>query len=141
MRRLVRKIPARQSFERRFPKFCARRETGRYLRLPKHSKRINAALKALLLAGDTFETAIALAKNQIVAYVGLATAYAMVNKQAECRDWAQRGLVELVEMRKEFQEIDARQKAPVGGYKSAYPAAFIDGLYQLERQLRGCLES
>jgi hypothetical protein len=39
----------------------------------------------------------------------------MVNKQAECREWAQRGLVELVEMRKEFQEIYAREKAQVGG--------------------------
>jgi hypothetical protein len=101
----------------------------------------DAALKALMLAGDTFEAAIALAKNQIVGYVGLATTYAMVNKQAECREWAQRGLVELVEMRKKFQEIGATQKARAGGYKSSFPAAAIDGLDQQERQLRDLLNA
>jgi hypothetical protein len=59
---------------------------------------------AYRLARNTFEPAIALAKNQFVAYLGLATAYAIVGRQAESQDWAQRGLVEVIELRKRFQE-------------------------------------
>jgi hypothetical protein len=104
------------------------------------TKWMDQARPAYHLARNTFEPAIALAKNQVVAYCGLATAYAIVGRQADARDWAQRGLVELVEMRKKLREIDASPKKREWD-KSAHPAAFLDGLDQLERQLRALLEA
>jgi hypothetical protein len=47
------------------------------------AKQTDAAHKAIMLAGDTFEAAIALTKNQIVAYAGLAAIHSMVGKTAE----------------------------------------------------------
>ena len=44
------------------------------------AKQRDAATKALILAGDTFEAAIALAQNQIGAYAGLAAMYELVGK-------------------------------------------------------------
>lgn len=83
----------------------------------------DAAAKAGCLAQDTFEAAIALAKNQIAAYTGLAAMYRMVGKRAECHDYAKRGLVELAEL---------------AFHKSAVlPADVLD---QIERLLRSYLE-
>ena len=41
----------------------------------------DAATKALILAGDTFEAAIAFAKNQVAAYAGLAAMYGLIGKE------------------------------------------------------------
>jgi hypothetical protein len=82
--------------------------------------------------GDTFEAAIALAKNQVAAYAGLAAMYGLIGKRAESRDWARRGLIELEEMR----------RGPLGqalreGRTTVFPSDMLD---QAERQLRSCLE-
>ena len=63
-------------------------------------KQWDAARAAYLLVHNTFEPAIALAKNQIAAYVGLSAAYGMVGKREECHDYAKRGLIELAETRR-----------------------------------------
>jgi hypothetical protein len=54
-----------------------------------------------MLAGDTFEATIALAKNQIAAYAGLATIYRLVGKEAEAHMYATLGLSNLEKMRKD----------------------------------------
>jgi hypothetical protein len=59
------------------------------------AKQQETAAKSLALAGDTFEAAIALAKNQIAAYVGMATLYRLVGKREKCHEYAKRGLAEL----------------------------------------------
>jgi hypothetical protein len=92
------------------------------------AKQMDAATKAYGLAHDTFETSIALAKNQIVAYAGRSTAFGLIGKRAECHEYASRGLVELAEMRR----LD-----PPFHMSAVFPA---DALDQMERQLRGLLE-
>jgi hypothetical protein len=57
------------------------------------------ARKAYQLAMNAFEPAIALAKNQVVAYAGISAAYGMVSKRSESHEYAKRGLAELAEMR------------------------------------------
>jgi hypothetical protein len=54
---------------------------------------------AYQLAMNAFEPAIALAKNQVVAYAGISAAYGMVSKRSESHEYAKRGLAELAEMR------------------------------------------
>jgi hypothetical protein len=56
--------------------------------------------KAYQLVMNTFEPAIALAKNQVVAYAGISAAYGMVSKRSESHEYAKRGLAELAEMRR-----------------------------------------
>jgi hypothetical protein len=56
--------------------------------------------KAYQLVMKTFEPAIALAKNQVVAYAGISAAYGMVSKRSESHEYAKRGLAELAEMRR-----------------------------------------
>jgi hypothetical protein len=102
---------------------------------------IEAARKAYPLAMNTYEPAIALAKNQIVAYVGIANAYNLVGKRKESHEYAMRGLIELSEMKKAFREINARDKAQLGGPKSAFLPTFIDGLDQMELQLRSLVSA
>ena len=58
------------------------------------AKKMEAATKTLMLAGDAFEAAIALAKNQIAAYIGLATIYGLVGKATEAHKYARLGLAE-----------------------------------------------
>jgi hypothetical protein len=96
------------------------------------AKQTDAATKVLMLAGDTFEAAIALAKNQVAAYSGLAAIYGMVGKKAEAHNYAKIGLSELEEMR----------RGPLGrslrdGSNTVFPADMLD---QQERQLRAYLE-
>ena len=57
------------------------------------------ARKAYQLTMNAFEPAIALAKNQVVAYAGISAAYGMVSKRSESHEYAKRGLAELAEMR------------------------------------------
>ena len=92
------------------------------------AKQIDAATKAMMLAGDTFEAAIALAKNQIVAYAGLAAIYSMAGKTDKAQSYAKLGLPELEEMR----------RGPLGrslrdGSCTVFPADMLD---QAEQQLR-----
>jgi hypothetical protein len=97
------------------------------------AKQTDAATTALMVAGDTFEAAITLAKNQIAGYIGMAQLYGLVGKSAQSHDWAKRGLVELEEMRHGFAELGI---APFQG-SDIIPA---DALDQMEQQLRGYLE-
>jgi len=79
-----------------------------------------------MLAGDTFEAAAVLAKNQIAAYAGLATIYALVGKRTESRNWAGRGLDELEELRREGA-------AQALQHSTLFPVNILD---QAEQQLR-----
>lgn len=91
----------------------------------------DVALKAVALAGDTFEAAIALSPNQTVAYIGLAEIFTLCGKTAEAQKWAKLGLVELEKTR----------STPAGQairYSKVFP---VDMLDQLERQLRSYLVS
>lgn len=91
------------------------------------SNQKDAAFKALSLAGDTFEAAIALAKNQIAAYAGLATVYGLVGKRQDAHKYAKLGLSEVEKMR----------RGPLGQAlrdgNAIFPADMLD---QTERQLR-----
>ncbi len=86
-----------------------------------------AATKALMLARDTFEAAIALAKNQIAAYAGMAAMYGLIGKSAESHKYARLGLAEVEKMR----------RGPLGQAlrdgSAIFPADMLD---QTERQLR-----
>ncbi len=95
------------------------------------AKQMEAAHKALMLAGDTFEAAITLAKNQIAAYAGLATIYGLVGKEAEAHKYARLGLSELEKMRQDPASRALRDSA-------IFPADILD---QMERQLRTFLAS
>ena len=87
------------------------------------------AHKALMLAVDTFEAAIALAKNQIAAYIGLATIYGLVGKTAEAHKHATLGLSELKKTRRDPASRALRDNAII-------PANILD---QAELQLRTLL--
>jgi len=89
----------------------------------------DAGMKALALAGDTFEAAIALSPNQTVAYIGLAEIYTLCGKTAEAKKWAKLGLVELEKTR-------ATPAGQAIRYSNVFPADMDD---QLERQLRSYL--
>jgi hypothetical protein len=87
------------------------------------------ATKALMLAGDTFEAAITLAKNQIVGYAGLASIYRLVGKGAEAQKYARLGLSELGKMRQSPASRALRDSAILSA----------DILDQMEGQLRALL--
>lgn len=89
----------------------------------------DAATKAMMLAGDTFEAAIALTKNQIAAYAGLAAIYRMVGKTAEAQKYAKLGLSELEETRRTPAASAMRDS-------SIFPPDIFE---QAERQLRSYL--
>jgi hypothetical protein len=89
--------------------------------------RKEAALEALKLAGDTFEAAAILAKNQIAAYTGLATIYALLGRRTESLKWARRGLDELEELRRDGAAQAFFQ------HSTLFPANILD---QAEQQLR-----
>lgn len=91
----------------------------------------DAMQKAVMLAADTFEPAIALAKNQIAAYAGMASLCGMVGKRSESQDWARRGLIELEETRRDPASRALRDS-------TIFPADILD---QMERQLRTLLAS
>jgi hypothetical protein len=93
------------------------------------AKQRDAAMKALALAGDTFEAAIALSPNQTIAYIGLAEIYTLCGKTAEAQKWAKLGLVELEKTR-------ATPAGQAIRYSDVFPADMDD---QLERKLRSYL--
>jgi hypothetical protein len=51
-------------------------------------------------AGDLLEIAILFAKEQTVAYGGLANVYALIGAKEKARDWARRGLAQLEEIKR-----------------------------------------
>jgi hypothetical protein len=63
------------------------------------AKQMDAAGNTAALAANIFEPAIALAKDQVAAYFGMAHLCRLGGKREECHDWAKRGLAELDEMR------------------------------------------
>jgi hypothetical protein len=75
----------------------------------------DAAGKAYPLAMNTFKPAIALAKNQVVAYAGISTAYGMIGKRSESHEYAKRGLAELAEMRRLAPNVDLNRVFPPRG--------------------------
>ena len=92
------------------------------------TNQMDGAKDACILAADTFEPAIALAKDQLMAYVGMATLYGLCNKPVECRDYADRGLRELAAGRRDEALLVKKGVIPAGAFD------------QIERQLRGYLE-
>jgi hypothetical protein len=85
------------------------------------------AKKAYQLAMNAFEPAIALAKNQVVAYAGISAAYGMVSKRSESHEYAKRGLAELAEMRRTAPNVDLNR---------VFPPEALD---QMEQHLRSLL--
>jgi hypothetical protein len=94
------------------------------------ARQMEAAHKALMSAGDTFEAAIAMAKNQIAAYVGLAKIYCLVGKEVEAKKYAKLGLFELETMRLAPATRALRES-------NVLPADILD---QMEQQLNAFLE-
>ncbi len=93
-------------------------------------KQTDAAGEIMFSAANAFESAIALAKNQIAAYAGLAELYRLDGDITKSHYYAQGGLVELEEM----QRHSSAQALP----KSAlFPADITD---QMERLLCSYLE-
>ncbi|NEU96030.1 hypothetical protein [Bradyrhizobium uaiense] len=91
------------------------------------ANRIEAAKDACIVAADTFEPAIALAQDQLMAYVGMATLCGLCNKRAECHDYAERGLRQLALARREEALLVTNGVIPAGAFD------------QIERQLRSFL--
>ena len=92
------------------------------------TKQMDAAGNAAALTANLFEPAIALAKDQVAAYIGMAHLCRLAGKRDECHDWAKRGLAELDEMR---PYKSAMQRSTV------LPADLFD---QEEKYLRTLLE-
>jgi hypothetical protein len=87
----------------------------------------DGAEKAYQLVMNAFEPAIALAKNQVVAYAGISAAYGMVSRRSESHEYAKRGLAELAEMRRLASNADRNR---------AFPPEALD---QMEQHLRSLL--
>jgi hypothetical protein len=87
----------------------------------------DGAEKAYQLVMNAFEPAIALAKNQVVAYAGISAAYGMVSRRSESHEYAKRGLAELAEMRRLAPKVDRNRVLPP------------EALDQMEQHLRSLL--
>jgi hypothetical protein len=94
------------------------------------NKRIDSARKIGLAATNLFEPAIAMSKDQIAAYIGMAEIYALLGVKAQCNEYAKRGLLELQKTRQSAAGQAMRDSA-------AFPPDMLD---HAERQLRGYLE-
>lgn len=79
------------------------------------------------VAMNTFEAAIALAKNQVTAYAGISTVYGMISRRSESHEYAKRGLAELAEMRRLGRNFHPNQALP------------SEALDQMERYLQNIL--
>ena len=71
---------------------------------------------------NLFEPAIAMSKDQIAGYIGMAAIYELLGVKAQCHEYAKRGLLELQKTRHD---------------SAVLPPDMLD---QAERQLRGYLE-
>jgi hypothetical protein len=92
--------------------------------------RSNAAQKIGFAATNLFEPAIAMSREQIAGYIGMAALYETLGVKASCREWAMRGLMELEKI-----------KSSVAGQAMCESAVFPPDMNdQAERQLRGYLE-
>jgi hypothetical protein len=60
-----------------------------------NNKRIDAASKIGFAATNLFEPAIAMSKDQLAGYIGMATIYELLGVKAKCHEYAKRGLLEL----------------------------------------------
>jgi hypothetical protein len=87
----------------------------------------DGAEKAYQLVMNAFEPAIALAKNQVVAYAGISAAYGMVSRRSESHEYAKRGLAELAEIRRLAPKVDRNRVLPP------------EALDQMEQHLRSLL--
>ena len=87
----------------------------------------DGAENAYQLVMNAFEPAIALAKNQVVAYAGISAAYGMVSRRSESHEYAKRGLAELAEMRRLAPNVDRNR---------VFPPESLD---QMEQHLRSLL--
>ncbi len=90
------------------------------------------ALKALMLCGDCFETAIAFEQTQVAGYIGLAHAYATIGKRDKSHEYAKLGLSVLAQGRN-----NEGSKAIARGDSRVIPPDIFD---QMERQLLTYLE-
>jgi hypothetical protein len=79
---------------------------------------------------NLFEPAIAMSKDQIAGYIGMAAIYELLGVKAQCHEYAKRGLLELQKTRKSAARQAMRDSAVL----------VPDMLDQAERQLRGYLE-
>jgi|GEM_PF-2240479 len=79
---------------------------------------------------NLFEPAIAMSKDQIAGYIGMAAIYELLGVKAQCHEYAKRGLLELQNIRQSAAGQAVRERAVV-------PPDMLD---QAERQLRGYLE-
>ena len=95
-----------------------------------NGKHLDSARKIGFAATNLFEPAIAMSKNQIAGYVGMAAIYNLFGVETQCREYARRGLLELLEMTLSTTGQAMRDS-------TIFPPDMLD---QLERQLRGYLE-
>jgi hypothetical protein len=95
------------------------------------NRRIDAARKIGFAATNLFEPAIAMSKDQIAGYIGMATIYALLGVKAQCHEYAKRGLFELQKVRQSAAGQAMLRDSAV------FPPDMLD---QAERQLLGYLE-
>jgi hypothetical protein len=79
---------------------------------------------------NLFEPAVAMSKDQIAGYIGMAAIYELLGVKAQCHEYAERGLLELQKTRQSAAGQAMRGSAVLP----------LDTLDQAERQLRGYLE-
>jgi hypothetical protein len=94
-----------------------------------NNKRIDSARKIGFAATNLFEPAIAMSKDQITGYIGMAAIYDLLGVKAQCHEYAKRGLSELQRSRQSAAGQAMRDSA-------VFPPDMLD---QAERQLRGYL--
>ena len=93
-------------------------------------KRIDSANKIGFEATNLFEPAIAMSKDQIAGYTGMATIYGLLGVKAKCREYARLGLLELRRTKRSAAGQAMRDS-------SVFPPDMLDNA---ERQLLGYLE-
>lgn len=95
-----------------------------------NNRRMESARKIGFEATNLFESAIAMSKDQIAGYIGMAEIYELLDVKAQCHEYAKRGLLELQKTRQSAAGQAMRESA-------IFPPDMLD---QAERQLRGYLE-
>lgn len=101
-----------------------------FLKKEVNNKRIDSARKIGFAATNLFEPAIAMSKDQIAGYIGMAAIYELLGVKAKSHEYAKRGLSELQRTRQSAAGQAMRDSA-------VFPPDMLD---QAERQLRGYLE-